>query len=235
MSFLKDLVVQAVNFFYNFSGSYGIAIIMLTIVVRLIILPLNISSMKFSNISKKLNPKMEELKKKYKDDKDKLNEATVELWQQYNVNPAAGCLPLLIQFPVLIAVIGALQLPELYQVAEPTFLGLNLMSPTNGVYAWELGLPYLILPILSVITTYTSSKIMSAGNPQANMGTMNIVMTGLMGWITLRFPSGIALYWVVGNVFSICQYLVFNKIYQNKELVPAEGVNKSEKKRNKER
>ncbi len=232
MGFLKDLVVQAVNFFYNISGSYGIAIIMLTILVRLIILPLNISSMKFSNISKKLNPKMEEIKKKYKDDKDKLNEATVELWQQYGVNPAAGCLPLLIQFPVLIAVIGALQLPELYQVAEPTFLGLNLMFPNNGAYAWEMGLPYLILPILSVITTYTSSKIMSAGNAQANMGTMNIAMTGLMGWITLRFPSGIALYWVVGNVFSICQYLIFNKLYENKELVPVEGVKKSEKKRN---
>lgn len=232
MSALRNLVIAIVDFLYGISGSYGITIILLTILVRLAVLPFNISSMKFTHISKVLAPKMEEIKKKYKDDKDKQNQATVELWQQYNVNPAAGCLPIFIQFPVLLAVIGAMRLPEFYKVAEPMFLGINLSFPEFGGKAWLLGIPYLVLPLLSVITTYVSSKVMSAGNPQNNMNSMTIFMTLMMGWITLTFPSGIALYWVVGNLFSIAQYLVFNKIMEGKELLPAEGVKQSEKKRN---
>ncbi len=234
MGAISDIVVNIVNSLYEFTGNYGISIILLTILVRLVILPFNISSMKFTHISKKLTPEMEEIKKKYKDDKDKQNQATVELWQKHKVNPLSGCLPMLIQLPILFAVIGAMRDPALYQVSEPMFLGLNLTLPETNVFAWNYGPQYLVLPILSVITTYTSSKIMAAGNQQS-MGTMTIVMTLLMGWITLRFPSGLALYWVVGNFLQIAQHLVFNKVMEDKEILAAEGVIKSEKKRNKKR
>jgi YidC/Oxa1 family membrane protein insertase len=230
---MKDIVINIVNFFYGFTGNYGISIILLAVLVRLIILPFNISSMKFTHLTKKLNPQMEEIKRKYKDDKEKQNQATVELWQEHKVNPLSGCLPMLIQMPILILVIRAMQDPSLYQVAEPMFFGLNLTIP-DEVYAWNYGMQYLVLPVLSVITTYFSSKIMSAGNPQ-NMGTMNIVMTLMMGWITLRFPAGLALYWVVGNLLQMSQHVVFNKFMEKEELLPAEGVIKSEKKRNKKR
>ncbi len=234
MGAISDVVVNVVNSLYQFTGNYGISIILLTFLVRLVILPFNISSMKFTHISKKLSPEMEEIKRKYKDDKDKQNQATVELWQKYKVNPLSGCLPMLIQLPILIAVIGAMRDPALYQISEPMFLGLNLTLPETNTFAWAYGPQYLVLPILSVITTYTSSKIMAAGNQQS-MGTMTIVMTLLMGWITLRFPSGLALYWVVGNFLQIGQHLVFNKVMKDKEILPAEGVIKSEKKRNKKR
>ncbi len=235
MEFLSGPIITIVDFLYGVTGNYGISIIILTILVRLAILPLNIKSMKFTNISKKLAPKMEEIKKKYKDDKEKQNQATVELWQSYNVNPAAGCLPMFIQLPILIAVINALRSPELYKIAEPIFLGINLKLPESGVGAWTYGLPYLILPILSVVFTYLNSAVMSAGNPQSNMKSMTIFMTLMMGWITLRFPSGIALYWVAGTLFSVAQYVVFNKIMEGKEVLPAEGAKDSEKKRNKKR
>jgi YidC/Oxa1 family membrane protein insertase len=234
MGALSDIVVNVVNMLYEFTGNYGISIILMTVIVRLVILPFNISSMKFTHISKKLTPEMEEIKKKYKDDKDKQNQATVELWQKYKVNPLSGCLPMLIQLPILFMVITAMRDPALYQVSEPMFLGLNLTLPETNVYAWNYGPQYLILPLLSVITTYTSSKIMAAGNQQS-MGTMTIVMTLMMGWITLRFPSGLALYWVVGNFLQIGQHLVFNKVMEDKEILPAEGVIESEKKRNKKR
>jgi len=234
MGALSDIVVNVVNMLYEFTGNYGISIILMTVLVRLVILPFNISSMKFTHISKKLTPEMEEIKKKYKDDKDKQNQATVELWQKYKVNPLSGCLPMLIQLPILFMVISAMRDPALYQVSEPMFLGLNLTLPETNVFAWNYGPQYLVLPLLSVITTYTSSKIMAAGNQQS-MGTMTIVMTLLMGWITLRFPSGLALYWVVGNFLQIVQHLVFNKVMEDKEILPAEGVIESEKKRNKKR
>jgi YidC/Oxa1 family membrane protein insertase len=234
MGALSDIVVNVVNMLYEFTGNYGISIILMTVLVRLVILPFNISSMKFTHISKKLTPEMEEIKKKYKDDKDKQNQATVELWQKYKVNPLSGCLPMLIQLPILFMVISAMRDPALYQVSEPMFLGLNLTLPETNVFAWNYGPQYLVLPLLSVITTYTSSKIMAAGNQQS-MGTMTIVMTLLMGWITLRFPSGLALYWVVGNFLQIGQHLVFNKVMEDKEILPAEGVIESEKKRNKKR
>lgn len=234
MGALSDIVVNVVNMLYEFTGNYGISIILMTVIVRLVILPFNISSMKFTHISKKLTPEMEEIKKKYKDDKDKQNQATVELWQKYKVNPLSGCLPMLIQLPILFMVISAMRDPALYQVSEPMFLGLNLTLPETNVFAWNYGPQYLVLPLLSVITTYTSSKIMAAGNQQS-MGTMTIVMTLLMGWITLRFPSGLALYWVVGNFLQIGQHLVFNKVMEDKEILPAEGVIESEKKRNKKR
>jgi YidC/Oxa1 family membrane protein insertase len=234
MGALSDIVVNVVNMLYEFTGNYGISIILMTVIVRLVILPFNISSMKFTHISKKLTPEMEEIKKKYKDDKDKQNQATVELWQKYKVNPLSGCLPMLIQLPILFMVISAMRDPALYQVSEPMFLGLNLTLPETNVFAWNYGPQYLVLPLLSVITTYTSSKIMAAGNQQS-MGTMTIVMTLMMGWITLRFPSGLALYWVVGNFLQIGQHLVFNKVMEDKEILPAEGVIESEKKRNKKR
>lgn len=234
MGAISDFIVNIVNALYQFTGSYGISIILLAGLVKVILLPFNYSSMKFTAMSKKLNPEMEEIKRKYANDKDKQNQATVELWQKYKVNPLSGCLPMLMQLPVLWAVLRAMRDPALYKVTQPMFFGINLMLPEANVYAWTFGPQYLILPILSVITTYASSKIMAAGNQQG-MGTMTIMMPLLMGWFTLRFPSGLALYWVVGNFLQIGQHLLFNKIMDKKEILPVEGVIKSEKKRNKKR
>ncbi|QOR34106.1 YidC/Oxa1 family membrane protein insertase [Clostridium sp. 'deep sea'] len=231
MGFLSNIVLSIVDFFYGVTKNYGVSIILLTLTVRFALLPLNIKSMKFTHISKVLNPKMQEIQKKYKNDKEKLNQATLELWQKYKVNPAAGCLPLFIQFPILIAVITALRSPDFFKVAQPMFLGINLKLPDTG-YAWAFGIKYLILPILSVVTTYLQTKVTSAGNPQANMKSMTIMMTIMMGWITISYPSGIALYWVTGNIFAIVQYMVFNRIMDGKDLLPEEGVKDSEKKRN---
>ena len=215
LNFLNPLLKGLLDSLYNFSGSYGVAVILLSLFIMVITFPLNLKQMQFTKTMQLLKPETEEIKKKYKGDKEKINQATAELWQKYNINPAMGCLPLLIQFPVLIAMFSVLQTPGLFDAA-PMFLGLNLNLPgtvivngeaitqTIGALPWV----YWILPALSVITTFLQSyQITPMDDPSQR--TMLYVMPIFMGYITIRFPTALALYWVSRNVFTIGQQYIF--------------------------
>ena len=144
-----------------------------------------------------LAPEQKRLQEKYKNDKEKLNKELMKLYQENKVNPLGGCLPLLIQFPFIIALFRSLQT---YDFEQASFLWIKDLGAPDSLY---------ILPVLAAITTYLSSKIATpAASPEASNNTMNIVMACLIGWMAIKFPSGLALYWVVSNIVQILQQLL---------------------------
>lgn len=214
LKMIYNMVVGAGMDFESLSA-YAIAIFIATIIVRLIILPLTLKQTKSMQNMQKIQPKLKELQEKYKNDKEKLNAKTMELYKEHKVNPFGGCLPLIIQFPIIIGFFNVLRQPVNYVFKDP-----NVYESVNRSFFWIKNLenPDLwILPILAGITTYFSSKMMnnqSAGQSEKAQSTqrmMTIMMPLMILWFSRNFPAGLALYWVVGNVFQIVQQYFVNR------------------------
>jgi YidC/Oxa1 family membrane protein insertase len=196
-------------YIYDIVNSYGLSIVVFTILVKLILLPLTIKQTKSMKQMQDLNPKIKALQKKYGHDKQKLNEKTIELYRQHNVNPfASGCLPILIQLPVLFALFQVLRLPEVYVFTPETyekvgksFLWIKDLSASSS---FSDPISY-ILPILAAATTYYQSKMVTPKNAEGSQSTMNVVMPLMIGYFSFSFPAGVTLYWVLSNLFQIVQ------------------------------
>lgn len=196
-------------YIYDIVNSYGLSIVVFTILVKLILLPLTIKQTKSMKQMQDLNPKIKALQKKYGHDKQKLNEKTMELYRQHNVNPfASGCLPILIQLPVLFALFQVLRLPEVYVFTPETyekvgksFLWIKDLSASSS---FSDPISY-ILPILAAATTYYQSKMVTPKNAEGSQSTMNVVMPLMIGYFSFSFPAGVTLYWVLSNLFQIVQ------------------------------
>ncbi|MGD9677748.1 MAG: membrane protein insertase YidC [Vulcanibacillus sp.] len=186
-----------------FLKNYGISIIITTILIRLLVLPLMITQIKSTRGMQKLQPEITKLREEYKDDKTKMNEEYMKLLQKNNVNPLGGCLPIMVQMVVLIALYHAIIRNT--HIAESTFLWLELGVPD----------PLYILPVLAAIATYfqTKSTKMVAATPQAatQQKLLLYFMPLMILFIGASLPSALALYWVVGNTFGIVQNLVVYK------------------------
>jgi YidC/Oxa1 family membrane protein insertase len=179
-------------------GNFGLSIIAVTLLIRLVILPLMIKQTKSSKAMQALQPEMAKLKEKYssKDQKtqQKLQQETMALFQKHGVNPLAGCFPLIVQMPILIGFYHAISRTR--EIAEHNFLWFDLGSPD----------PYYILPLVAGVTTFIQQKMMMAGqeaNPQ--MAMMLWLMPIMIIVFAINFPAALSLYWVVGNLFMIVQ------------------------------
>ncbi len=195
---------------YDMVGNYGIAIILFTILTKVLLLPINIKQTQSTKKMNELNPKIKALQAKYKNDKEKLNEKLMELYKEEKFNPAGGCLPLLIQMPIIIALFRVLQGPTKFVFTPEQFEAIS----KSFLWLPDLGMPdkLYILPVLSALTTYLQMNMVAAkGNVDPNMKTMNMVMPIMLGWITIKFPSGLAMYWVVGNLFTMAQQYIMTK------------------------
>ena len=205
-SFLAEPLLLALNFFYGFLGNYGLAIILLTIVVKLLLWPLSNASYKSMNKMKALQPKLKELQEKYKDDKETLNKETMLLYQKENINPLGGCLPMFIQMPVYIALYYMIQ--NAVELFNAPFLPFWLTDLSEKD-------PYYIIPISLGVMMLLQTKFtpQTGDNKQAKimMYTMPIVFT----WISLMLPSGMTLYWFVNTLLGIAQQFYINKKYKN--------------------
>ncbi len=204
-SFLSEPLLYALNFFYKFVGNYGIAIIILTIVVKLLLFPLSNASYKSMSKMKKLQPKIKQLQEKYKNDKETLNKETMLLYQKEGVNPLGGCLPMFIQMPVYIALYYMIQnAVELYNAPFLPFWLTDLSEKD----------PYYIIPVSLGAMMFLQTKLnpQQTDNTQAKimMYTMPVVFT----WISLVLPSGMTLYWFVNTLLGIAQQFYVTKKYQ---------------------
>ena len=175
-------------------GSYGLAIILLTIIIKMLLYPLTVKQIKSMKAMQELAPKLKKIQDKYKDNPQVMQQKIAQLYQTAGVNPLAGCLPLLIQMPILMAMYYALYNFD-YGGAEPTFLWLPSLSEKD---------PYYILPFLSAATTYLMRK-MSTVEQNQQTKILGIVMPIFIGWISLSFPAGLVLYWVTMNVVQMAQ------------------------------
>lgn len=182
--------------------SYALAIILLTIVIKAALYPLTQKQMKSMLGMQQIQPKIKEIQEKWKNkDPKKMQEEIMKLYKEHNINPAAGCLPLLIQMPILIALYRSLFTFPYENPAHATFFWLHNLTDKD---------PLFILPVLAGVTTYLQSKMTTMSNdPTQKM--MLYTMPVFIGWISATVPAGLALYWVVFNIASIVQQYFINK------------------------
>ena len=202
---LVDFVVHVLNAIYGVVGNYGIAIIIVTVLMRIIIFPLTLKQEKSMKKMRELQPELEKIKEKYKDNPQEYQQKTAELYRESGVNPFGGCLPLLIQMPVFVALYWAFignTIP-----ADAKFLWFTLKQPDRlfmmGNFAFNL------LPILNVGVTYIQQKIMASATSgqesNQQMQTMLYMMPIMMLFIFYNMPSGVTLYYLVSGALSLVQ------------------------------
>jgi len=196
--------------------SYGLAIIIFTVLLKIALYPLTVKQMKSMVVMQRLAPQVKEIQAKYKQkDPKMMQQKIMELYSKNNANPMSGCLPLLIQMPVLFALFYTLR--NFNYVGNAGFLWIpNLSEINNYLY---------ILPILCAVSTYIQSML-TVNSTDQTQKIMLYVMPVMIGYFATQVPAGLALYWVVFNILGIVQqYYINKKTLLLKEAIP-EGANK---------
>lgn len=205
MDFLSDIVQQVITFLYGLTNmlgvpSYGLAIVIMTVIVKLILYPLTKKQIESTKAMMSIQPKMKEIQEKYKDDKQRLNMELANLYKNEGVNPLAGCLPLLVQMPIMIGIFYGIR--DFSYAGPSNFLWMETISNPDPMY---------ILPILSALTTFIQSKQTMPDTSSPQNKIMLYFMPLFIGYISLNFPAGLVIYWVVMNIMQIGQQALMNK------------------------
>ncbi len=187
-------IFWALEAIYKLVGNWGWAIVVLTIIIKAIFFPLSAASYKSMAKMKMLTPRLMQLKERYADDKQRLNQEMMKMYQTEKVNPLGGCLPILVQIPVFIALywvlLGAVEMRD-----APWILWIkDLASPD----------PYYILPVIMIVSMVIQTKL-NPTPPDPIQAKMMMAMPFVFGIMFLWFPAGLVLYWVVNNILSIAQ------------------------------
>ncbi|KOF57524.1 MULTISPECIES: membrane protein insertase YidC [Clostridium] len=236
IEFLNNLFVQFFNSINNVifsvvpdkNYSYGLAIITLTILIKIVLIPLNIKMIKSNVGMTELQPIVKELQKKYKNDPQKLQQETMKLYKEKNVSPFGGCLPMLIQWPILVALYYVFYSLHIKGIG---FLWISDLSQKATFSNWTTW----ILPILSGATTYFSGILLTPKNADAaqvkQSTTMNIGMSIMLLWMSWNFSAALVLYWVVSNIFQFAQTKVIMALVSKKpeesNIITESGVDKA--------
>lgn len=235
--FIINPFITILALFYSVMGNnIVLAIALLTVVIRLLTSPLMLQQQRSTAAMQEIQPKLKEIQEKYKNDREKLASAQMELYKEHGVNPLGGCLPLLVQFPILISLYGTIiialastpfqlidlsgrfLLPGLDNLVpmENTWIGMDLTLPptANPTYA-------LVLPLLVMVTAWMQSKLIMPAMPPNSDGTqsqtaqmtrsMTTIMPLMFGMFSLSFSVGLSIYFVVSNVVGIVQYSLMGK------------------------
>jgi len=198
--FIARPLLFVLNFFYSFVGNYGIAIILLTVVIKIVFWPLTQKSYSSMKAMQTLQPEMQKIREKFKNDKERLNREIMELYKTKRVNPLGGCLPMLIQIPVFFA---------LYKV----LLGnIDLRHAPFALWITDLSAkdPYYITPIIMGGTMFLQQK-MTPSTMDPTQAKIFMVMPIVFTFLFLNFPSGLVIYWLVNNILTILQQYLINK------------------------
>ena len=215
-------------------GNVVLSIIVFTLIVRLATMPLTLKQQRSTKAMQELQPELKKIQEKYKNDKERAAQAQWELYREYGVNPMAGCLPLLIQFPILlglyraiVATLAATQHQLLDLSGRLWVPGLASQVPMDNEFLWlNLAVPdpLYILPILVVVTTYLSQKLMMPSTPSSGTGDsqqdqaaamtrqMTTIMPLMFGIFALSFASGLSIYFIGSNLVGIIQYALMGRI-----------------------
>lgn len=196
---------NVISWFMSTTGSYGIAIILLTIVVKVVTLPLNIYQAKSMKQMQVVQPLMKEIQTKYKDNPQKMNEEMMKLYKEHKANPAAGCLPMFVQLPILWAMFAVVNtfLPPGYTATQAIpFLGFNL----NGTGREGAN---LVLLILSIVIMFLQTYLSMAPNADRSQQLPMLIMPIFFGYITLSMKAGVILYWVTSYLFGLIQTAIY--------------------------
>ncbi len=203
VGFLAEIMRVCLEFCYKMTEdlgfpSYGIAIIVLTIIIKTLLLPLALKQIRSMKAMQAIQPEMQKIQKKYKNDPQKLREEMGKLYKENGASPLSGCLPLLIQMPFLVSIYYALQ-GFAYDPAHESFLWLESLAVPDETY---------ILPVLSAASTFIISWQTTPKDAPSNQKTMLLMMPIMIGWMSLNFPSGLVIYWIVCNLYQLVQQTI---------------------------
>ncbi|HBA89605.1 MAG TPA: membrane protein insertase YidC [Geobacter sp.] len=193
-------LVASLKYLYKYTGNYGLAIIIITFILKLLFFPLTHKSYKSMKDMQKLQPKMTELKEKFKNDRDAMNRAVMELYKTHKVNPMGGCLPMVVQIPVFFGLYRAL----MYSIElrhAPFYFWITDLSAKD---------PYYVTPIIMGATMFIQQK-MTPSNMDPVQAKMMLMLPVVFTFMFLNFPSGLVVYWLVNNVLTIAQQMYINK------------------------
>lgn len=206
-------LLYLLNFLYKYLHNYGVAIIVLTILIKLAFWPLAQKSAKSMKTMQKLQPKLQKLKEKYGDDKERLNKELMQLYRTYKVNPMSGCLPMIIQIPVFFALYKVLLMAIELRHA-PFALWINDLSAPDRLMIPGVEIPMLggipVLTLLMGLSMWLQQK-MSPTSMDPTQAKMMQLLPVVFTFMFINFPSGLVLYWLVNNVLSIVQQYYVNK------------------------
>lgn len=194
---LEDAMTQAMSWLYDVTGSYALAIVLLTVAIRVLIAPLYMIQMKSLKKMQEIQPEMRKLQEKYKNDPQRLNREMMELYRKNRVNPLSGCLPLLIQMPFLFAIFHVLS--RFPYEGTPTLFGLIRLDQKD---------PTFILPLLSGLATFGQMWLSGAAS-DPNQRFMLYITPVMIAWFSSTYPAGLALYWLLTTLLSIGQQWVY--------------------------
>ncbi|MDO8886386.1 membrane protein insertase YidC [Candidatus Oleimmundimicrobium sp.] len=206
---IVDILLQVLVFFNKYVNNWGCSIVLLTIVVKIVLLPLAIKQTKSMENMKKWQPEITKLQQKYKNDKEKLGKETMKFYSENKINPLGGCLPLLLQMPIFFALFRLLAHggPVSSELEGASFLGIYSLTASfsSALHAGQ-GLigcaPFVALLLLMMASQYVMQKMMTADPKQEKM---MLPMTAVMAVIAYSLPAGLLIYWVVFNILSVAQ------------------------------
>jgi YidC/Oxa1 family membrane protein insertase len=208
--FLAKPCLWLMNYLYNIIPNYGVAIIILTILSKILLWPLGTKSYKSMNQMKKLQPLIKEIRDKYKDDRKKMNEEVMRLHRTYNINPLGGCLPMVVQIPVFFALYRMLD--QAIELRHAHFFGwINDLSAPDRLGHFDFAIPFMEppygIPVLTLImgATMLWQQKMTPATGDPTQAKMMMLMPVVFTFIFINFSSGLVLYWLVNNVLSIGQ------------------------------
>lgn len=193
-AFMARPSLIVLNFFKDYLGNYGLAIVILTVLIKILFYPLTAHSLKSMKGMQQIQPQLLAIKEKYKEDKQKLNKEMMELYKRYKINPVGGCLPMVLQIPVFLALYEVLYVAIELRHA-PLFFWIRDLSDKD---------PYYITPLLMGATMFVQQK-MTPTTADPMQAKIMLLMPVIFTFMFLNFPSGLVLYWFVNNLLSIAQ------------------------------
>jgi YidC/Oxa1 family membrane protein insertase len=198
--FMAKPFLAVLNQFQGYLKNYGLAIILFTFIIKVIFYPLTKHSLTSMKEMQKVAPQLKAIKERFKGDKERLNKETMGLYKKYKINPLSGCLPMVMQIPVFIALYEVLYVAIELRHA-PLFFWITDLSAKD---------PYYITPLLMGGSMFLQQK-MSPSSPDPTQAKMMMLMPVVFTFMFLSFPSGLVLYWLVNNILSVAQQYKINK------------------------
>jgi YidC/Oxa1 family membrane protein insertase len=211
-SFVKVVakpIFYVLRYLYEFTHNYGLSIILLTVGIKLMFSPLQYKSYKSMKQMQGIQPKVAAVQSKFKDDRDRLNKELIKLYRDHKVNPVGGCLPMVLQMPVFVALFNIL------------FMTIDLRGAPFVLWIKDLSVqdPYYILPIIMGVSMVAQQKMMPTTMDPTQAKIM-LVLPAFMTFLFINFPAGLVLYWLTNNVLTITQQVLTDRFFSGKWHVP---------------
>ena len=243
LTYILDIMLNAL---YNITKDYALAILLFTLLFKIITFPLNNASYKSMKKMQLVSPKIERIREQYKDNPDKLNAEIMAIYKKEKINPLGGCLPMLLPFPLLIAFFYLMQ--SMVELRNTPFLWITDLSSPDKLFVFPAGIPILggfnfnLFPIVMALTSYLSMKLQpssstaTSGSAATQMKMMTTIFPLMMLLMFYNFASGLALYWTAQNIFGVIQQFITAKLDKsNTNEVVVEEVKTNTKKKKRKR